>query len=62
MRPGKNSRIDSQAEIPQVAVIFCYHCLRETVDKQDKEKTKRRRIVAFVNWKMPKLAHILKSL
>ena len=46
-----------------VAIIFCYHCLRETVHKQDKEKkTKKRRIVAFVNWKMPKLAHILESL
>ena len=37
-------------------------CLRETVHKEDKEKTKKkRRIVAFVNWKMPKLALILKS-
>ena len=46
-----------------VAVIFCYHSLRETVHKQNKEKKKKRkRIVAFVNWKMPKLAHILRSL
>jgi len=35
-------------------------CLMETVHKEDKEKPKRkRRIVAFVNWKMPKLALIL---
>ena len=34
--------------------------LRETVYKQDKEEMKKkRRIVAFVNWKMPKLAQIL---
>ena len=37
-------------------------CLRETVHKEDKEKTKKkRRIVAFVNWKMPKLEVIPKS-
>ena len=37
-------------------------CLRETVHKEDKDKTKKkRRILAFVNWKMPKLALILKS-
>ena len=37
-------------------------CLRETVHKEGKEKTKKkRRIVAFVNWKMPKLALILNS-
>ena len=37
-------------------------CLRETVHKEDKDKTKKkRRIVAFVNWKMSKLALILKS-
>ena len=26
---------------PTVAVIFCYHYLRETVHKQDKEKKRR---------------------
>ena len=37
-------------------------CLRKTVHKQDKQETKKkRRIVQFVYWKMPKLAHILKS-
>ena len=37
-------------------------CLRETVHKEDKDKTKKkRRILTFVNWKMPKLALILKS-
>ena len=34
--------------------------MRETVYKQDKEETKKkRRIVAFVNWKMAKVAQIL---
>ena len=47
---------------PTVAVIFCYYYLRETVHKQDKgKKKKRKRIVAFVNWKMPKLAQPRKS-
>ena len=36
-------------------------CLRETVHKEDKDKTKKkRRMLTFVNWKMPKLALILK--
>ena len=36
-----------------VDISFCYRCLRETVHKQGKEKTKKKRqIVAFVNWKM----------
>ena len=37
-------------------------CLRKTVHKEDKDKTKKkRRIVAFVNWKVSKMALILKS-